>query len=81
MVHRLNKADQLALIHRHFEVACGERPAEVEESSVPTATSVIVGRRGTPPNPGKPNCGNAGLPSRAERRAPWSARWVFMAVI
>jgi hypothetical protein len=28
MAHRLNKADQLALIRRHFEVACGERPAE-----------------------------------------------------
>ena len=28
MAHRLNKPDQLPLIRRHFEVACGERPAE-----------------------------------------------------
>jgi hypothetical protein len=28
MAHRLNKPNQLALICYHFEVACGERPAE-----------------------------------------------------
>ena len=53
----------------------GDTDADAEESAVPAAISVITGeevagRVGMPPYPGKPNCGNAGRPSRAESRAP-----------